>query len=294
MSRLTLDLDALRSFVTGVDLQGYAKAADVLGRSTSAVSAHLKKLEEQTGAPLFRKSGRQLALTESGQTLLGYARRLLDLNDEAFAAVRAPQLEGRVRFGLQEDFGESLLPHVLGQFSRVHRKVLIEARIARNAELLERVKSSRLDLALVWGDTEGASIVERVGELQTCWIGNDDMADYLKNRPDEPLPLVLFDDPCPFQSMAVAALQRAGIQWRISYTSPSLAGLWAGTQAGLGLTVRTRVGLPSGLRVLEGDSHGLPPLPRLSLSLHRGDANSEPVHALAETVLASVRRAIVQ
>src|ERR1700744_694367 len=87
MSRVTLDLDALRSFVTGVDLEGYAKAADQLGRSTSAVSAHLKKLEDQAGAPLFRKAGRQLALTEEGQTMLGYARRLLDLNDEALAAV---------------------------------------------------------------------------------------------------------------------------------------------------------------------------------------------------------------
>ena len=292
MARVTLDLDALRSFVTGVDLEGYAKAADQLGRSTSAVSAHLKKLEDQAGAPLFRKAGRQLALTEEGQTMLGYARRLLDLNDEALAAVRAPQLEGRVRFGLQEDFGESLLPHVLGQFARAHRKVLIEARIARNAELLEKVRLGRLDLALVWGDMEGANIVERVGELQTYWIGNDDIVEHIKHRPDEPLPLVLFDDPCPFQAMAIAALKRAGVAWRISYTSPSLAGLWAGAHAGLGLTVRTRVGLPSGLRVIEPAESGLPSLPRLSLSLHRSDANNESVHALAETVLMNVRRAM--
>ena len=292
MARVTLDLDALRSFVTGVDLDGYAKAADRLGRSTSAVSAHLKKLEEQAGAPLFRKAGRQLALTDAGQMMLNYARRMLDLNDEALIAVRAPQLEGRVRLGLQEDFGETLLPRVLGQFARVHRKVHIEVRIARNSELLERVASGRLDLALVWGDVEGADRVERVASLQTCWIGNDDAREHLNRLPDEPLSLVLFDSPCLFQTMTVSALERAGIPWHVTYTSPSLAGLWAGAQAGLGVTVRTRVGVPAGLHVLDPAECGLPSLPELSLSLHRAEHADEPVHALADAVLSTVHRAI--
>ena len=78
MRRVTFDLDVLRSFVTGMELGSFSKAADRLGRSTSAVSAQLKKLEEQAATPIFRKSGRGLALTEAGETMLGYARRLLD------------------------------------------------------------------------------------------------------------------------------------------------------------------------------------------------------------------------
>src|SRR5690349_24991038 len=89
----TFDIDVLRSFVLGVELGSFAQAAERLNRSTSAVSAQLKKLEEQAGAPLLRKAGRGLALTETGETMLGYARRLLDLNDEAAAAVRGVQLE---------------------------------------------------------------------------------------------------------------------------------------------------------------------------------------------------------
>jgi len=101
----------------------FRQAADRLGRSTSAVSAQLKKLEGQAGAPILRKSGRGLALTPTGETLLAYARRLIELNDEAVAAARGVELEGWVRIGLQEDFGETLLPEALGRFARAHPKV---------------------------------------------------------------------------------------------------------------------------------------------------------------------------
>src|SRR5579859_4531248 len=123
MRRVTFDLDVLRTFVAGVELGSFAKAADRLGRSTSAVSAQLKKLEDQAGTSLLRKAGRGMALTEAGEVMLGYARRLLDLNDEAASAMHGVQLEGRVRLGLQEDFGENVLPEVLGRFKRAHPKL---------------------------------------------------------------------------------------------------------------------------------------------------------------------------
>ncbi|CAI0901413.1 HTH-type transcriptional activator AllS [Serratia quinivorans] len=100
MGRVTFDLDDLRSYVTGIELGSFAKAAERLGRSTSAVSAHLKKLEQQVGSPILRKSGRGMVMTEAGETLLGYARRLLELNDEAAVAVRGLDLHGTVRLGL--------------------------------------------------------------------------------------------------------------------------------------------------------------------------------------------------
>ena len=121
---VTFDLDVLRSFVAGVELGSFGRAADRLGRSTSAVSAQLKKLEEQAGVPLLRKAGRGLALTDAGETMLAYARRLLELNDQASVAVRGTRLQGRVRLGLQEDFGEILLPQVLGQFARAHPQMI--------------------------------------------------------------------------------------------------------------------------------------------------------------------------
>lgn len=284
MRRIDFDLDVLRGFVTGVELGSFARAADRLGRSTSAVSAQLKKLEEQAGAPVLRKSGRGLALTPTGEMLLAYARRLLELNDEAAAAVRGVDLEGWVRIGLQEDFGENLLTRILGDFARAHPRVRIETRVARNAELLELVRTARLDLALAWDSGQITPHSESLGHLSMSWIGA--AADKMPClMPGEPVPLAVFEAPCLMRSAATAALDRANIPWRIAFTSSSLSGIWAAVGAGLGVTVRTRAGLPESLRILEG----LPALPNVGLVLHRAEAEpAQVVRRLAEIVSASL------
>lgn len=267
------DLAALRSLVTGIDLGSFAKAADSVGRSTSAVSAQIKKLEEQAGVPLLRKSGRGLALTEAGQVMLGYARRLVALNDEADSAMRGLDLEGWVSLGMQEDFGEALLPEVLGRFARAHAKVRINARIGRNAELQDLLAARQLDLALLWGE---ASITARpaaahglhstlIAKPEMCWLAAPEWTWTADSG--EPLPLLVFDRPCLFHDSAMAALDRAGIAWRIAFTSPSLAGIWAAAAAGLGVAMRTAYGKPAALKVLDAAALGLPGLPTLALSL---------------------------
>lgn len=288
MRRIHFDLDVLRSFALGIELGSFAKAAERLGRSTSAVSAQLKKLEDQAGAPLLRKAGRGLALTDAGETLLGYARRLLELNDEAAAAVRGVELEGWVRLGLQEDFGEGLLPEVLGRFARAHPRVRVEVRIARNAELLERVGAGRLDLALAWDARAVGAHAERVGEVPMRWIGAAG-APPVDRRDGEPLPLVVLEAPCLLRSAAIAALDRAGMPWRVAFTSASLAGIWAAVAAGLGISVRTPLGLPGRVRAFALGEAGLPALPVLGLSLHRAEAQpSAAVARLAALLLQSL------
>ena len=110
---LNLDMDALRSFVTGFELGNFARAAERLGRSQSAVSTQLRKLEMQAGQPLVQKAGRTLALTAAGEGLFGYAKQLLALNDEAVDRLRGADIEGWARLGLPQDFAESWLPGVL-------------------------------------------------------------------------------------------------------------------------------------------------------------------------------------
>jgi DNA-binding transcriptional LysR family regulator len=284
MRRINFDLDVLRSFVTGVELGSFSQAADRLGRSTSAVSAQLKKLEEQVGVPVLRKSGRGLALTPTGEMLLAYARRLLELNDEAAAAVRGVDLEGWVRIGLQEDFGENLLTRILGDFARAHPRVRIETRVARNAELLELIRTGKLDLALAWDSGQGTPYSESLGQLPMLWIGP--AAEKMPSLAEgEPVPLVVFDAPCLMRSAATAALDRANISWRIAFTSSSLSGIWAAVGAGLGVTVRTRAGLLESLRILDG----LPALPSVGLVLHRAEAEpAQVVQRLSEIVSASL------
>ncbi|MBY3045204.1 LysR substrate-binding domain-containing protein [Rhizobium leguminosarum] len=293
MRRTIFDLEVLRTFSTGMELGNFAKAAERLGRSTSAVSAQLKKLEEQAGTPIFRKAGRGLALTDAGETMLGYARRLLELNDEAAAAVNSVELEGWVRLGLQEDFGETLLPDVLGRFARAHPKVRIEARVVRNAELLERVTSGKLDLALAWSDGTLTAHCERIGEVSMRWIGPAEGPPAWQAASGEPMPLASLEAPCLLRSAATKALDEAGISWRLAFVSPSLGGLWAATAAGLGLTIRTPIGLPAKVRPLAPGAIGLPDLPKLGLVLHRAEAEPQPAAArLAELVLQSVHGAL--
>lgn len=292
MRPVTYDLDVLRSFATGMALGNFARAADRLGRSTSAVSAQLKKLEAQAGTPIFRKAGRGLALTEAGETLLAYARRLIELNDEAAAAVQGVELEGWVRIGLQEDFGETVLPDVLGRFARAHPKVRIEARIERNVALIERVASGRLDLALAWSGGATTPYCKRVAEAPMRWIGPANGRELWRPASGEPMSLAALEAPCLLRKAAVDALDRAGVAWRLAFTSPSLAGLWAATAAGLGVTVRTPFGLPASVRVLDPAECGLPALPRLDLLLHRANPDQGPVvDRLAAIVTQALRDA---
>lgn len=279
--RLTnLDMDALRSFAAGMEAGSFARAADRLGRSTSAVSAQLKKLEEQAGVTLMRKSGRGLMLTDSGEALLSYARRLLDLNDEAVSAIRGVELEGWIRFGLQEDFGETVLPQVLGRFARAHPKVRIEGRIARNGELKDRIASGHLDLALAWDDgSPSTATADRIAAVPLCWLGAADRDPVWLPDGREPLPLAALEAPCLLRTIACDHLDRQGIAWRIAFVSPSLGGLWAATAAGLGIALRTPIGRPQSVRQLETRSHGLPNLPSLGLALFRAEQGSNPLTA---------------
>ncbi|MXV08049.1 MULTISPECIES: LysR substrate-binding domain-containing protein [Xanthomonas] len=288
MRPVTFDLDALRSFVAGVELGSFARAADRRGRSTSAISAQLKKLEEQAGQPVLRRQGRGLALTEAGEALLGYARRLLELNDEAVVALQDTALQGWVRLGLQEDFGEHMLPDVLGRFARAHPQVRIEARIARHQELLARVEAGQLDLALAW--ESGAASAHR--QAQAAWPLRWIAAAERSSLPataswsgEAPLPLVMLEAPCLLRTAATTALDRAGIPWRIAFTSASLGGVWAAVRAGLGITLRTPAGVPAGLALLPPGAGGLPTLPALGLGLHRAVAVPPPAVARLAEIL---------
>lgn len=276
MRTTNLDMDALRSFVAGVDAGSFARAADRLGRSTSAVSAQLKKLEEQAGTSLVRKAGRGLSLTDSGESLLSYARRLLELNDEAVSAVRGVELEGWIRLGLQEDFGETVLPQVLGRFARAHPKVRIEGRIARNAELLEKIASGQLDLALAWDMDPAQTTARRIASLPLCWLGSANAEPTWRADHGEPLPLAALEAPCLLRTIACESLDRHGLSWRIAFVSPSLGGLWAATSAGLGIALRTTIGKPGSVRTLDAAEYGLPALPSLGIALHRAEKDIGP------------------
>jgi DNA-binding transcriptional LysR family regulator len=258
----TLDLVVLRTFIAIVEAGTLAAAALRVGRSESAVSLQLKKLEETIREPLFDRSGRKLILTEVGTTTLSYARRLLDLNDEALQAAQAYGLDGKVSLGVPQDFAETWLPALVGSFRRSHPGIKVKVDVDRSPLLQARAARGETDLVLVFADRQPTSAVWSC-ELPMTWIGR---AGYTRGA-EENVSLAVFDPPCAFRAAATAALDRAAIAWTVAFTSSSLAGLWAAVDAGLGISVRTPAGIPPHLVALR-HGVGLPELPKVVLAMH--------------------------
>jgi DNA-binding transcriptional LysR family regulator len=285
MSLPNLDMDALRSLVAILRLGGLARAAERIGRSPSAVSQQMRKLESQLGQPLFRKQGRRVVLTEAGDRVHAFAARILALNDEAVHAVRGAAVDGVVRFGLPGDFAESWLPAALGQFRKAYPAVRVDVLVEPNRLLLERLDRGELDLVLAMNQG-GRADAERLARLPMTWIGPEGMQEVV--RAEAVLDLALYQPPCFFRQAGTAALDRAGIAWRPAFVTASLHSLWAGVAAGLGITVRTGADLPPGLMRLD-ERHGLPPLPGVDLCLHA--APGAPSAALTHLWQAVVEQA---
>ncbi|WP_298364835.1 LysR substrate-binding domain-containing protein [Azospirillum sp.] len=273
-----LDMDVLRALVIAMEHGGFARAAERLGRTQSAISLQMKKLEEQVGQPLFRKAGRTVALTDAGDLLLGYARRIVTLNDEALSAARGRAMDGAVRVGFPQDLAERWLPSVLGSFHRAHPRIHVEAQVGRGRELRERVAQGALDLALAFGKIGGGppaaasgAAAATLAHLPVAWVA----AGGFHADPETPLPLALLDAPCMFRQHGIDRLDGDRRPWRITFTSPSLSGLWAAVAAGLGVTIRTPLGLPDTLAILD-PGHGLPALGSVPLELHRAPSAATP------------------
>ena len=277
--------------MAGIELGSFAKAAVRLCRSQSAVSMQLRKLEQQAGQRLVRKNGRGLAVTEAGDVLLNYARRIIALNDEAAASVGATAAVASVGIGMPQDFAEDVLPQVLERFCPQWPGVHVEARSGRNYALPDLISEQRLDVAVIFSQPGAAFPGRLVAGLPMYWVGR---ADPPLNFTGEQVPLVLFDHPCLFRQAAVEALEAAGLERRMALTTPSLPGVWAALRSGLGITVRTGHQLPGDMRVL-GPELGLPPLPALEVHLLAGEDLSpaaEGLRQVTEQVLSGQLRQV--
>lgn len=284
-----LDMDVLRSFVALADHGSLKAAAERVGRTQAALSLQMRKLEAQAEEPLFRTDSRKLVLTEAGDVLLSYARRILALNDEAQHALRRSQVSGEVRFGASQDFGESWLPPVLAQFRKQHGSVGLEVRVDGGTRLVAAVGVGEIDVALALGLGDRPNAIT-IGHLPLVWIAH---RDFEWDRGD-PLPLALFTSPCRFRTKGISELDAHGIAWNIALTSPSLYGVWAAVNAGLGVTVRTPEGLLPELEVVDR-KFGLPNLGNVDVSLHVATGKrSKAVENLVELLRERLSKRILE
>ncbi|GAB2790778.1 LysR substrate-binding domain-containing protein [Halomonas shantousis] len=280
----TIDHELLRTFVAIVDHGGFTRAAEAVNRTQSAVSMQVKRLEEEViRRPLFERSGRQVHLTSEGNTLLGYARRILELHGEALNVLRQPDMVGRVRIGVPDDYVMRFLPGILRSFSQTWPMVDVEVHCAPSTQLLSRQDGS-LDLSIVTREP-GQEMGELLRQEPMVWV----VAESHSPHEQEPVPLALFDENCFCRQRACHALGRNGRRYRVAYSSPSLATLQAVVNAGLAVSVLMQSLVTSNMRIL-GEAEGFPTLHSASIVLLRAaEAPSPAIEGLARHIIDGFR-----
>lgn len=257
-----LPTDLLRAFITVVDLDGYTPAAAALGRTQSAISQQLRRLEAIIGAPLLQFSAGRITLTDAARQLDPMARQMLRINDDIVASFQAERLAGWLRVGVPTDFSNDAMLRAISAFAVQHPDIRIEVTSRQSRDLRTALAADALDLALAIAPEDDMPWMMQSFSLRPSW------AIATGRSPDlsRPVPLIRHPDPCEYADRMRAALRSAELRWQTVLVSDDLEGLIAATRAGLGLTALTPATLAPGLRTLsEGD--GLPPLAPLRIGL---------------------------
>ncbi|CAN5136184.1 LysR substrate-binding domain-containing protein [soil metagenome] len=279
----TLDLDQLRTFVAIVETGSFTRAAEVVFKTQSAVSMQVRRLEERIGKPVFARDGRASRLTEEGEKLLGYARRMVRLNDETVAAFDETELAGAVRLGIPDDYADRFLPEVLARFTRSNPRVEVSVTCEQSTELIGQVRTGDLDLAIVTNC--GGGNVEVVRREPLLWVASNQHG----TEDQDILPLALSKPPCMWRDAAIDALTSVGRKYRVLYQSANSTAINAAVGAGLALTVLAESALRPGMRVLS-EADGFPRLPTCEIGIIRSwnRPASALVDALAEHIVSAL------
>ncbi|MBV9076436.1 MAG: LysR family transcriptional regulator [Methylobacteriaceae bacterium] len=278
-----LDVDQLRTFVAIADTGSFTRAADIVHKTQSAVSMQMKRLEERIGRPIFARDGRGSRLTEDGERLLDYARRIVRLNTECVSAFADANLVGRVCFGLPDDYADRYLPDILASFSRSNPRAEVTVLCEPTEHLRERVADGSLDLAIIT-QIDGRGDSEIVRTEQLLWVTSSRHAVHDEN----PLPLALDRGGCEWRRLAADALDSIGRPYRVAYLSWNATALGAAVAAGLAVAVLPESALKAGMRVL-GARDGFPALPSCRIGLIQSTREQNPLaDALADQIRQSL------
>lgn len=245
-----LEIDLLRAFVAVAETGGFTSASEIVGRSQSAVSQKILRLEEIVERRLFERTSRTLSLTRDGEQLLVTARRLLELNDIAVRSMLEPGAVGNLRIGIADDFIPRQLPSMLARFRRLYPGVQLELMTGLSCGLLSAYGAGSLDAVIAKKDGE-AQRGRVIWREPLVWIA---AADY---EPDfsAPAPLVMLPPPCTYREVMVQAMDSVRREWFAACTASSLMGIQAAVAGGLGVTVLGRSFVQDKLQVLRAPEH---------------------------------------
>lgn len=269
-----LDMTALRSFVAVADTGGVTRAAGMLNLTQSAVSMQLKRLEESLDLALLDRSARTISLTPTGEQMLGYARKMLKLNDEALSRLTATEFEGELKLGVPHDIIYPAVPAVLKRFAVEFPRMQVRLISAPTRKLLDMFRRGEVDLILTTEETCGPGGQVLV-ELPLLWIGAQDGSAWRKT----PLP-VAFCSNCIFRSGVLRALNEAGITWHMAVDSEMDNAVEAAVSADLAVHVALKGSLPPHTEVID---HGgaLPALRAQNINLYVLKPEDYPSQSMA-------------
>lgn len=278
-----LDMTALRSFVAVAEAGGVTRASGFLNVTQSAVSMQLKRLEESLGLALFDRAGRKIALTGAGEQFLGYAKRMLALNDEVFARLTAQEYEGEIVLGVPSDIVYPEIPKVLNRFAADYPRVKVQLVSSFTTRLREQFARGKADIVLGTEDTVGPG-GETLTERSLIWVGGIGGTAW-KSRPLR----LAYEHNCIFRKRVQAALDRACIPWEMAVESDSTRTIEASVSADLAVhTVIEGTEPPYVERIQHGGA--LPDLMTTQINLYVSDVTggrvTEELAALIRQVYA--------
>lgn len=256
------DLELLKTFVCVVDAGGFTRAGERVNRTQSTVSQQIRKLEEQVARPLIlrQRAGKSIQLTEDGERLLSYARRLVGLAQEASTVMQASGTQAVIRLGVPDDFDVTRLIHLLANFARLHPSIRLDTVNGLSVELRAQLENRDLDLALLKRNAgDGTALAAWPEHLQ--WVAGQDL-----DLHQGSLPLVVFAQGCLYRDHAIHSLETSGRDWHIAFASQSLVSIQAAVSANLGISLLPSSAVHNDHRVLH-DQPGLATPPATELAL---------------------------
>jgi len=277
----------LRAFVAVKETGGFTRAAERLHLSQSAVSHQIRRLEELAGTALLVRTTRSLRLTEDGEQFLRHAEQVLQAHEALARRFQRANIAGAVRFGVPENFMDERLPPLLTRFAQLFPAVRLDVTVGTYLELRTQVDAGALDMAVLMSLPTGPERDQYEGTVlrrtRFVWAA----APTFQFAGHGPLPMAFAPSPCLHRQVGVAALEEAGVAWRMAFTSPSQQGLRAAVLAGFAMTALPQGDLETNMVVIDGQ-HGLPPLPAAAFSLICSSKDQAPATMALAQLLAEM------
>nr|WP_319385557.1 LysR family transcriptional regulator [uncultured Roseibium sp.] len=277
-----LDSDLLRTFLAVAETGSITEGGTRIGRSQSAISLQIARLEQTIGQSVFHRNGRGVVLTDAGKQLFPVARDVTARLDATLHDLTTTPLSGSLRLGIPDDHGRAILTQIVGNFAQCHPQVQLDVTCSLSPDFPGMLSKGQLDLA-VYEVQNPATGEEVIYEDTTHWV----MARHRNLLDLDPLPVALFDRACWWRDAAISSLTVAGKPFRLVYSSQSVAGVKAAVEAGVAVGVLGKSSIDRSMTIL-GEDQGFVPTPSSKLVIGMGaHQDADLINSMASEIRAA-------